>query len=161
MDGRKLKSPGRNEFHLPNLELATAIAAEWDAQTDSLRGIQPVTMPLMSLAATAVNQILPDPEFVQQTCMGYLRTDTSLYFTSEEDRILLKKQKTHFNPIHRFLKGALGLSSPIAISQNSLGRCPVSEEAQMKVLSLVQSLVSVCACVCACDSYVYFISLTL
>jgi chaperone required for assembly of F1-ATPase len=52
LDGRTLKTPGRNPLHLPTVDLAVAIAAEWDAQTDPAKGIQPVTMPLMSIAST-------------------------------------------------------------------------------------------------------------
>ena len=41
--------------------MALAIAAEWDAQAaNHPKGIQPATMPMMILASTAIDQILPD-----------------------------------------------------------------------------------------------------
>ncbi len=48
--------------------LASAIACEWDNQTCEKRGIQPATMPLMMIAATALDQVLPGPYFIRYMC---------------------------------------------------------------------------------------------
>ncbi|MBV1902991.1 MAG: ATP12 family chaperone protein, partial [Marinosulfonomonas sp.] len=42
LDEREVKTPGRVSLIVPTIELANAIAAEWDAQTDQ---IDPDTMP--------------------------------------------------------------------------------------------------------------------
>lgn len=109
LDGRVLKTPARTSLHLPTLELAMAIAAEWDAQTDVLRGIQPRTMPLMTLASTAIDQVAVDPTPTKTTILSYLPTDSALFFTTDEDRILLRKQKQHFQPTVRWLKRTFGI----------------------------------------------------
>jgi ATP synthase mitochondrial F1 complex assembly factor 2 len=57
LDGKVLRTPGRNDLHLPSVQLAAAIACEWDMQNNK-KGIQPATMPLMSLAATAIDQVI-------------------------------------------------------------------------------------------------------
>ena len=57
LDGRTLKTPARNPFHIPNMELALAVAAEWDAQLDNLKGIEPTTMPMTQMMFTAIDQI--------------------------------------------------------------------------------------------------------
>lgn len=44
LDGRTLRTPGRNDMHLPNIDIAIAIAAEWDSQTNKKTGIQPATV---------------------------------------------------------------------------------------------------------------------
>jgi chaperone required for assembly of F1-ATPase len=107
LDGRSLRTPAGNNLHLPNIGLALSIAAEWDAQrAGNSKGIQPATMPLMTLAATAIDQILPDGYQVKKTCLSYLPTDTALFLTAETDRILLRKQRQHFQPILRCVNHA-------------------------------------------------------
>jgi chaperone required for assembly of F1-ATPase len=80
LDGRTLRTPARNSLEFDKIGLALAVAAEWDAQTDTKRGIQPPTMPMMSLASTAIDQISLDPSDAISTCMGYLGTDTALFW---------------------------------------------------------------------------------
>ena len=104
LDGRTLKTPARNPFHVPNVELALAIAAEWDAQLDTLKGIEPTTMPITQMMFTAIDQISVDREPTMNTLLGYLPTDTALFFTTDEDRILLGKQRQQLEPILRWLK---------------------------------------------------------
>ena len=102
LDGRTLRTPAGNNLHLPNIGIALSIAAEWDAQkAGNSKGIQPATMPMMTLAATAIDQILPDGYQVKKTCLSYLPTDTALFLTSETDRLLLRKQRQHFQPVLR------------------------------------------------------------
>jgi chaperone required for assembly of F1-ATPase len=98
--------------------LATAIAAEWDAQTDEKKGIEPVTMPLMTLASTAIDQILPDPTIARENCLKYLPTDSALFFTDEQDRILLSKQRKLLSPVVRWvgkeMKTEISMSAEMA-----------------------------------------------
>ena len=82
-------------MHFNKKHLAWLVASEWDAQINQKKGIQPATMPFMTLTSTAIDQILPDSTFTIKTIMSYLRTDTMLFFTNEEDRILLEKQNEH------------------------------------------------------------------
>jgi chaperone required for assembly of F1-ATPase len=59
---------------IPNVELASLVAAEWDYQTDQRKGIEPVTMPITQLFFTAIDQIAIDPETTRKVCMSYLPT---------------------------------------------------------------------------------------
>lgn len=90
-------------MHFSSKLLALAVAAEWDFQTDSRRGLEPVTMPLTTLASTAIDQVLVNREEVIQNCLKYLPTDSALYFTDEGDRILLAKQRKYLSPAIRYL----------------------------------------------------------
>jgi chaperone required for assembly of F1-ATPase len=54
LDGRALTTPADAELRLPTQALAAAIADEWQRQGDVIR---PLTMPLMRLAATAVDRV--------------------------------------------------------------------------------------------------------
>ena len=104
LDGRTLKTPARNPFHIPNMELALAVAAEWDAQLDNLKGIEPTTMPMTQMMFTAIDQISVDKTPTMNTLLGYLPTDTALFFTTEDDRILLGQQRQKLEPILRWMK---------------------------------------------------------
>ena len=109
LDGRALRTPGRRPFHLPSETLAFAIATEWDAQQGEA-GIEPASMPLMSLAATALDQIAVDPQLVQKTCMTYLHTDTACYFSSAaENRELRTRQRASFLPVLEWVERGFDL----------------------------------------------------
>jgi len=138
LDGRALKTPARNPLHLPNKELAIAIAAEWDAQTDLRKGIQPATMPLMTLASTAIDQALLDPDFIRNTCRSYLPTDSALFFTTEEDRILLKKQRQYLLPIIRWFKREFDLE--LQSKTTVYGRISHPEETKQKIDWMISTL---------------------
>lgn len=104
-----MRTPARHNLHLPTYELALCIAAEWDSQTDARKGIEPVTMPMMTLASTAIDQVRVDPESTIRTCMKYLHTDSALFFTEESDRILLKKQRENLLPAIEWVNSNLGV----------------------------------------------------
>lgn len=74
LDGKVLRSPAKKDFNLPGRALADAIALEWDAQTDHVR---PLAMPLMQLAATAIDRICVDRQRIIDELIGYARTDRS------------------------------------------------------------------------------------
>jgi ATP synthase F1 complex assembly factor 2 len=139
LDRRNLRTPAGNQLHLPSLPLAMAVAAEWDAQqVGHPKGIQPATMPMMTLASTAIDQILPDSTQVKKTCLSYLPTDTALFFTTDDDRILLKKQKQHFQPVTRWMKRALRVE--LETTQGLSGKLMHGPEAVRRVEWLVDHL---------------------
>ena len=140
LDGRILRTPARNPLVLPNKDLAMAIAAEWDAQTDKRNGIQPINMPLMSLASTAIDQIQVDPETTIETCIKYLPTDSALFITPEFDRILLAKQMKHFEPVVNWLNNDLNIS--LATTQSMAGRISHPEDTTNSVRSIISKMVS-------------------
>ncbi|GMH36703.1 hypothetical protein BSKO_04576 [Bryopsis sp. KO-2023] len=72
LDGRPLKSAAGRPLVLPNRYLALAVAAEWEWQ-DSRR-IQPATMPMMTLTATAIDQPKPRAKVIKEL-LGYIDTD--------------------------------------------------------------------------------------
>ncbi|WP_374376453.1 ATP12 family chaperone protein [Dongia sp.] len=80
LDGKVLRSPAKNDLHLPSRALAEAIAAEWAAQGEK---IQPSTMPLMQLAATAIDRVAPDRARIVAEIAGYAGTDLVCYRAAE------------------------------------------------------------------------------
>jgi chaperone required for assembly of F1-ATPase len=58
LDARPLRTPARAPFLIPTPELADAVAAEWNAQGDT---IEPRSMPLTGLANAAIDRVAADP----------------------------------------------------------------------------------------------------
>lgn len=73
LDGRTMKTPMGQILAVPSESLAYAIAAEWDAQSKYL---QPANMPLMTLACTALDQVVHNPQTYRAESLNYLATDT-------------------------------------------------------------------------------------
>jgi chaperone required for assembly of F1-ATPase len=76
LDGRPMRTPGKNELVLPNEALAAAIAAEWDAQREEIR---PATMPLTRLAATAIDRTAAQRDLIVAETANYADTDLVCY----------------------------------------------------------------------------------
>mmetsp|Transcript_16965 Transcript_16965/g.28746 ORF Transcript_16965/g.28746 Transcript_16965/m.28746 type:complete len:212 (-) Transcript_16965:167-802(-) len=112
-----------------------AIAVEWDNQADDRMGIQPVNMPMMSIASTALDQVKLDPETTINTCLKYLPTDSSLFLTNEMDRILLEKQKLNYLPVINWLNKEL--DTEIRTTDLMVGQIQHPESTTAKIESLL------------------------
>ena len=58
LDGRPVKTPGRQDLVVPSERLGQAIAGEWQAQGDE---VNPRAMPLTGLANAAIDRVAPAP----------------------------------------------------------------------------------------------------
>jgi chaperone required for assembly of F1-ATPase len=76
LDGKSVRTPAKRELAVPSLALASAIAAEWDAQRDEIR---PATMPLTRLAATAIDRTSAQRHLVVAETANYAATDLVCY----------------------------------------------------------------------------------
>jgi len=95
LDARTLHTPARKELLLPRRGLADAIAAEWDAQTEK---IVPATMPLMQLAATAIDRAALQRGQVIEEIVGYAQTDLVCY-RAERPPELVARQSAAWQPL--------------------------------------------------------------
>jgi len=95
LDARTLQTPARAPLLLPRRGLAEAIAAEWDAQTER---IVPATMPLMQLAATAIDRTAPQRRQVIEDVVGYAGTDLVCY-RAERPPELVARQSATWQPL--------------------------------------------------------------
>ncbi|KAL4426546.1 hypothetical protein ABPG77_008404 [Micractinium sp. CCAP 211/92] len=103
LDHRVLRTPARHPLIVPSRALAMAIAAEWEWQ---VKRIQPFTMPLMSLAATALDQPKPREDVIA-TMLQYLPTDTVL--CRDEPGPLADRQAKLYDPVLAWARRALGV----------------------------------------------------
>lgn len=95
LDGRAMRTPGKNPLVVPTAALAAAIAAEWDAQRDEVR---PATMPLMRLAATAIDRTAPLRTQVIDEVAGYAGTDLVCY-RADQPPALASRQRAVWQPL--------------------------------------------------------------
>ena len=95
LDGKVLRSPAKLGFALPTRALADAIAGEWDAQVEKVRAH---SMPMMQLAATAVDRIAADRERVVAETAAYGGSDLVCY-RAEAPVDLAQRQEELWQPL--------------------------------------------------------------
>lgn len=95
LDGKPIKSPAKAEFVLPSRALAEAVAAEWEAQAED---VVPSAMPLMQLAATAIDKVAPNRELIIDTIAPYGGTDL-LCYRAEAPATLAERQAAAWQPL--------------------------------------------------------------
>jgi chaperone required for assembly of F1-ATPase len=89
LDGKALPTPAGKRFQLPTGALATAIAAEWQAQGEQ---IQPHTLPLYQLAVTALDKVAADPQSVAAEMVRYAGSDLVCYRAAEPADLVVRQQ---------------------------------------------------------------------
>jgi chaperone required for assembly of F1-ATPase len=104
LDGKPVRTPARNLLAAPRRELATAIAAEWQGQADT---IDPVTMPLTRLANSIIDGVAAAQKEVAAEVEKFLGTDL-LFYRAEEPAGLLDRQTKHWDPVIGWARDRLG-----------------------------------------------------
>jgi chaperone required for assembly of F1-ATPase len=95
LDGRAVRTPAGAELQLPNQSLADAICAEWQAQGDK---IEPNSMPLMQLACTTIDRVIPNRADIITEIAGYAASDL-LCYRSEGPEDLVERQAQTWQPL--------------------------------------------------------------
>ena len=95
LDGKTVKTPAGRPLTLPNEPLAEAIAEEWSAQGDR---IEPDCMPLMRLAATAIDRVADHRRAVVDEITAYGETDL-LCLRAAEPADLKDRQAQGWQPL--------------------------------------------------------------
>lgn len=76
LDGRRLRTPAREELVVPARALADAIAAEWNECGEQ---VDPRAMPLTGLANAAIDRVAPDKGAFAANLARYADTDLICY----------------------------------------------------------------------------------
>jgi chaperone required for assembly of F1-ATPase len=95
LDGKPVKTPGREALKVPTEELAEAIAAEWNGQGED---IDPHSMPLTGLANAAIDRVRPDPAAFARGLTVFGETDL-LCYRAESPRPLVERQSAQWDPL--------------------------------------------------------------
>lgn len=133
LDARTLQTPARTPLLLSQRGLAEAIAAEWDAQTAK---IVPATMPLMQLAATAIDRIAPQPEHAVEEVVGYAATDLVCY-RADRPADLVERQNACWQPLVDWV--TLRFDAPLRVTTGVVPKAQPSA-AITAIRSAVESL---------------------
>ena len=118
LDGKPLLTPAKRPLVLPALPLAEAIAAEWQAQGDT---VDPLAMPQMRLASIAIDLVMPRREEVLAELGKYAGTDLVCY-RAEHPPELVARQHSVWQPLADW--ATLRFDAPLAVTA---GIVPVAQ----------------------------------
>ncbi len=88
LDGREVRTPGQAVLVLSSAGLAEAVAGEWAVQGER---IEPATMPLMSLACTAIDQIAPNRGAAIGELLDYAGSDLLCYRAAHPEALVARQ----------------------------------------------------------------------
>ena len=95
LDGKSVKTPGRNALILPSEKLAQAIAEEWRGQGDEVIA---TTMPLLRLANTVIDGVVANRDEVIGAILRFGENDL-LCYRAHQPPELAARQTVGWDPI--------------------------------------------------------------
>ncbi|MDQ3481877.1 MAG: ATPase [Pseudomonadota bacterium] len=95
LDGKPLRTPGREPLIVPNLALAEAIADEWNIAEET---VDPQAMPLTGLANAAIDRVAPDKEQCAAGLARYGESDLACY-RADTPRALQERQEESWDKL--------------------------------------------------------------
>lgn len=104
LDGKPVRTPGKNLLAAPTRELAEAMASEWDAQKEN---IDPMAMPMTRLANSVIDGVTRDVQAVADDAAKYFETDL-LFYRAGFPEGLIARQAEHWDPVLRWAADDLG-----------------------------------------------------
>ena len=94
IDGREIRTPSSNVLALPTEEMAWGIAAEWEEQSAR---VQPHTMPLMTLASTAIDQLPQIRPKMVNSMVRCLDADAACFRSQQPQLAAAEQRMCSFN----------------------------------------------------------------
>jgi len=104
LDGRRAKTPAKNVLAVPSRALAEAVAAEWDAQTQTL---DPAAMPLTRIINSALDGVAREMEATLDEVVKYAGSDLLVYRAGEPES-LVAEQAAAWDPVLAWARDAFG-----------------------------------------------------
>jgi chaperone required for assembly of F1-ATPase len=118
LDGKPVRTPKGHRLVMATEGLARAVADEWAEQGEK---IDPDAMPMMQLAATALDRVAPDRLTMRDNLLRYAETDLLCYRAAHPSD-LVKKQSELWQPVVDW--AALHLDAPLKVTD---GLAPVPQ----------------------------------
>src|SRR6202790_5091335 len=104
LDGKPIKTPSGRQVIAPARSIADAIAAEWNAQADT---IDPLTMPLTRFANSVAEGVTDKVDAVADDIAKYLGSDL-LFYRAGHPEALVAREAAHWDPILFWAADTLG-----------------------------------------------------
>ena len=111
LDGKPVKTPGKADLTVPVSVLAEAIAAEWEAQEDQ---IDLASMPMLRLAATAIDRVAAKRNEVMAIALKFAETDLLCYRADEPPELVVRQAKV-WQPLLNW--AAEDLNAPLEVTE--------------------------------------------
>lgn len=113
LDGKPVRTPGRNVLVLPTEKAAALIASEFSAQEEK---IDPSTMPIYRLVNTAIDGVAANPGAVRDDIAKFASSDL-LCYRADAPAALVERQAGAWDPVldwaHRVLGAHLVLAQGV------------------------------------------------
>lgn len=104
LDGKPVRTPGKNLLALPTEAAAKLVAQEFEEQIEV---IDPMQMPVLRLVNTAIDGVATDPQAVLEDILRFASTDM-LCYRAEGPESLVKRQNTHWDPVLDWVQTGVG-----------------------------------------------------
>jgi chaperone required for assembly of F1-ATPase len=104
LDGKPVRTPSGRPLLAPTRDIADGIAAEWNAQVET---IDPLTMPLTRFANTVGEAVVDQVEAVAEDIAKYLGTDL-LFYRAGHPEALVAREAAAWDPVLFWAAEALG-----------------------------------------------------
>jgi chaperone required for assembly of F1-ATPase len=104
LDGRPVRTPARRPLAAPSPALAEKLAAEWNAQQET---VDPATMPLTRLDNSIIDGVAQAPLPVAEEIAQYLGSDL-LFYRAEGPQGLVERQTRQWDPVLAWARDVLG-----------------------------------------------------
>lgn len=104
LDGRAVKTPAKAALIVPTRALAELIAAEWDAQVET---VDPTTMPATRAANAAIDKVAIQHAEVAEMLAEYGGTDLLCYRATAPEE-LIARQAADWDPLLDWAAGQFG-----------------------------------------------------
>ena len=120
LDGKPVKTPGRNFLVLPTENLAAAIAQEWQAQGEEIIA---TTMPLLRLANTVIDGVAVNPAGVIDAILRFGENDL-LCYRAHQPPELAARQRAGWNPLLDWVRQRHGAHMRVAEGLTHVDQTP-------------------------------------
>ena len=104
LDGKPVRTPGKALLALPTRAAAKLVADEFMAQVET---IDPVSMPVLRLANTAIDGVASETQAVIEDLMRFAGSDLVCYRSDAPEK-LVSRQAEHWDPALDWARSALG-----------------------------------------------------
>jgi chaperone required for assembly of F1-ATPase len=103
LDGKPVRTPARRLLAAPDLRVAQALAAEWNAQGGE---IAPATMPLTRLANAIIDAVADQADAVRNEIEKYLHSDL-VFYRADSPEALVARQAELWDPFVNWARDVL------------------------------------------------------
>ncbi|MDB5635866.1 MAG: ATPase [Bradyrhizobium sp.] len=104
LDDKPIRTPSGRQVVAPTRKIADAVAAEWEAQPDT---IDPLTMPMTRFANSVIDAVVDRVDAVTDDVAKYFGSDLLFYRAGHPDA-LVAQEASHWDPVLFWAADTLG-----------------------------------------------------